>query len=44
MSIFKNSEKDKIISSKEIYLVGRGPTTKYVNFKKNVCYIGYRLN
>lgn len=44
MSIFKNSDKDKLISSKEIYLVGRGPTTKYVNFKKkNVCYIGYRL-
>ena len=36
MSIFKNSEKDKIISSKEIYLVGRGPTTKYVNFKKKM--------
>lgn len=42
--MFNKKEIIKILSSKEIYLSGRGPSTKYMKLnKKGVCYIGYRI-
>lgn len=43
--MFRKSEVKKITACKEIYLIGRGPTAKFVKYnKKNICYIGYRVN
>ena len=42
--MFSVSQKNKILNSKKIYLLGRGPTAKYLNYRtdKNV-YISINL-
>ena len=43
--MFSQKQKQKIILSKSIYIIGRGPTVNYARTnKKNIAYITYRNN